>query len=79
MFVYILKSESDSSAYIGMSQDPERRLSEHNAGKVRSTKSKCPWKIVHLARFETRTAARAREKYFKSAAGRRFRKNHLGH
>jgi putative endonuclease len=31
-FVYLLKC-SDGSYYVGVSNDPERRLQEHNAGK----------------------------------------------
>ncbi len=39
----------------------------------------CPWEIIHAEIFETRIEARKREKYFKSAAGRRWRKLNLGH
>lgn len=75
MFVYILKSEVDGSQYVGISENPERRLlDEHNKLKVKSTKGKVPWKIVHKEFYESRIEARKREKYLKSAAGRRFRK-----
>ena len=57
-----------------MSAHPEKRLSEHNAGKVTSTKTGIPWKKVYHEEFETLEQARKREKYFKTAAGRRFRK-----
>ncbi|GHE52207.1 GIY-YIG nuclease family protein [Roseivirga thermotolerans] len=76
MYVYILKSKKDQSQYVGMSQEPERRLQkEHNAGKVKSTKSKMPWEIVYTEYYHTIAEARQREKYLKSAAGRRFRKS----
>ena len=78
MNVYVLVSGLDSSQYVGMSEDPERRLKEHNSGKVRSTKSKAPWRIIYIEEFSTRQEARIREKYLKSAAGRRFRKKLLG-
>ena len=78
MFVYVLISDKDMSQYVGMSENPDKRLNEHNAGKVKSTKSKIPWRIVHLESFENRIEARTREKYLKSAAGRRFRKNIMG-
>lgn len=61
-----------------MSVDIERRLKNHNSASVKSTKAYVPWKIVHSERYELRTEARRREKYFKSAAGRRWRKNKLG-
>ncbi|RKQ50401.1 putative endonuclease [Roseivirga pacifica] len=76
MYVYVLRSEKDQTQYVGMSKEPERRLEkEHNVGKVKSTKSKMPWKIIYIEYYETREEARQREKYLKSAAGRRFRKN----
>jgi putative endonuclease len=78
MKVYVIQSEVDASQYVGMSSDPSRRLSEHNSGKVRSTRAKVPWTIIHTESFDTRVAAREREKYLKTSAGRRFRKNLLG-
>lgn len=74
MKVYILKSELDGSFYVGMSNDTERRLGEHNRGKVRSTKSKIPWKRLYEEECTDRVEARKREKYLKSAAGRQYRK-----
>ena len=77
-YVYVLKSKKDSFQYIGLSQDAEERLREHNAGRVKSTKSKRPWKLLYKESFRTRTDARKREKYLKTAAGRRFRKEIMG-
>ena len=68
----------DDSQYVGMTSDENRRLKEHNSGQVKSTKSKCPWEIIYIEEFDTLAEARKREKYLKSAAGRRFRKK-LGH
>jgi len=53
-----------------MSQNPLERLRVHNAGKVKSTKSHVPFEIVYVEQAASRSAARAREKYLKSAAGR---------
>ena len=61
-----------------MSADVEQRLKTHNMGKVRSTKAFIEWNLVHVEEFSTRIDARKREKYLKSAAGRRWRKNNLG-
>jgi putative endonuclease len=58
-----------------MSENPERRLAEHNGGRVRFTKGKIPRRIIHIEEIESRLEARKREKHLKSAAGRRFRKN----
>ena len=63
--------------YVGMSINYENRLKEHNSGKTKSTKAFIPWKIIHTEEYPSREAAREREKYLKSAAGRRWRKEHL--
>jgi putative endonuclease len=57
-----------------MSEDLQKRLNEHNSGKTKSTKPFVPWVIFHTESFSISTEARLREKYFKSAAGRRWRK-----
>jgi len=78
MKVYIIQSELDDSNYVGMSKNESERLKAHNSGKVKSTKSKRPWRIIYVEEIGTLAQARKREKYLKSAAGRRFRKT-LGH
>ena len=78
MWVYILRSEKDGSFYVGMTSNLSLRLEYHNGGRVKSTKSRKPWVILHTEEYETREEARNREKYLKSAAGRRY-KNILGH
>ncbi len=77
-YVYVLKSKNDYSQYIGLSQNVEERLEEHNTGRVNSTKLKRPWQLIYTESFTTRLEARKREKYLKSAAGRRFRRQIMG-
>jgi putative endonuclease len=55
-----------------MSEDPIRRLREHNSRKVRSTRPYAPFKLVYVEEVETLGMARKREKYLKTAAGRKF-------
>ncbi len=69
-YVYVLKSQRDSTLYIGLTQDLARRLQQHNRGHGRSTRAKRPFVLLLFERFETRAAARAREKYYKSGFGR---------
>jgi putative endonuclease len=55
-----------------MTNNLNRRLHEHNSGKVSSTKSRRPFVLIYQEHCINRTLARGREIYFKSAAGRRF-------
>lgn len=75
MYVYVLKSLKNEWMYVGMSSNVERRITEHNSGKVRSTKAYCPWKLLHLESFNDRKSAREREKYLKSGYGKAWLKN----
>ncbi len=56
--------------YVGMSEDVNRRLVEHNSGKTKSTKAYRPWKIFFYEIVADRKTAREREKYWKSGTGR---------
>ncbi len=77
-FVYIIYSDKFDRYYVGLSGDVEQRIKTHNSGKVLSTKAFKPWRLIHKESFDTQVEARKREKYLKSAAGRRWRKNNLG-
>jgi putative endonuclease len=77
VYVYVLYSNDFERYYVGMSDNVEKRLKEHNKGLSKSTKPYVPWRLVHSEQFETRMEARTREKYLKSAAGRRWRKKNI--
>jgi len=77
VFVYALANKINNEIYIGLSISPERRLQEHNSGKNRYTKAFIPWSIVFQESFPDYKSARIREKYFKTAAGKRFLKHVL--
>lgn len=76
-YVYVLYSYNFDRYYVGMTKSLDKRLAEHNKGEMKSTKAFVPWIIVHNEIFETRLLARQREKYLKSAAGRRWRKQNI--
>ena len=75
MFVYVLRSEKDGRFYVGMTANVERRLAEHNAGRAKSTKGYCPWKLFFFESFENRIEARKREKYLKTGYGKQWIKS----
>lgn len=66
---YILQSEKTGKYYVGSSGNIKQRLSEHNRGKTRSTKSGIPWKMVLVEEYETRVDAVRRERQIKSYKG----------
>jgi predicted GIY-YIG superfamily endonuclease len=78
VFVYIIESISDQTWYTGIALDFTKRLKEHNAGKNRFTKGHLPWKIIYSECHSDWQAARDREKYLKSAAGKRWLQKKLG-
>jgi putative endonuclease len=71
-YCYIIKSKIDGSLYKDQTENLEDRLKQHNSGKSEYTSRKVPWELVYFEEFKTRDEAIKREKYFKSAAGRRF-------
>lgn len=68
-FVYILRSKKDHGLYVGISQNPAKRLLQHNAGKTFSTKSRRPFDLCYQELCRSREQARQREKYLKSYSG----------
>ncbi len=71
-YVYAIKSEIKDWIYVGITDDIERRLKQHNSGWNRSTKPYRPFQLIYSEKCIDRPTARKREKYLKSAAGKRF-------
>jgi putative endonuclease len=77
-YVYVIQSELDPSYfYKGHCVDLDERLKQHNKGQTKSNKHKMPFRVAYFETFENFDNAITREKYFKSAAGRRFLKGKL--
>jgi putative endonuclease len=70
--VYVLKSISHNSRYVGSTEDLENRIAEHNQGRCRYTKGRMPWLLVYSEEFSTLSEARKREVFLKSGKGREF-------
>ena len=68
--VYVIESLSDQTWYTGIALDALKRLKEHNQGKNRFTKGHRPRRIIYTELQPDWAAARNREKYLKSAAGK---------
>ena len=77
-FIYILRSVDYGTRYIGSTESVEKRLKEHNAGKVRYTKGRKPWKLIYQEAFMSRGEARKREIFLKTGQGRQYLDNVFG-
>jgi len=71
-WMYVLQSEKNGRFYIGYSELPDRRLIEHNSGKVPSTRNFRPWKKVYSESFMTEIEAIQREKQVKAMKSRKY-------
>ena len=76
-YAYVIKSLNYDYYYKGHCEELEKRLLQHNLGATQSNKKYVPFMIVYFEEFAFREDAIKREKYFKSAAGRRYLKNKL--
>ncbi|MDQ7815907.1 MAG: GIY-YIG nuclease family protein [Melioribacteraceae bacterium] len=68
-FTYILKNLKDNSFYYGFTSNLEKRLDEHNKGKVKYTKGHLPWRLHYFEKYKTRSESIRRENFFKSISG----------
>jgi putative endonuclease len=77
-YVYVLRSLSDKQLYVGLTDNLPGRLEEHNAERVASTRRRVPFELLYY--WEgclNRGDAAQREKYLKTAWGKRYLKNRL--
>ena len=60
-----------------MTNNLQRRLSQHNNGYNKSTKHYAPFFLFYYEEYRTRSEARIREKFLKNASGKRFLRKKL--
>jgi putative endonuclease len=70
-YLYILQSELDDSFYFGVANDLDERLNRHNAGYVKSTQAKRPWKRILTKTYQTKAEALNRERKLKNLKSRK--------
>ena len=69
--VYAIISEKDGVIYVGIAKDCETRVKEHNSGKSKYTSGHIPWRLFYTEFVGDSVSARAKEKYYKTASGKR--------
>ncbi|MBC8527397.1 MAG: GIY-YIG nuclease family protein [Candidatus Cloacimonetes bacterium] len=76
-YVYVLRSVKDKQFYVGYTNDLKKRLADHKNGKVSSTKNRRPLELVYYEGCLKQQDATDREKYLKTAWGKRYIKNRI--
>jgi len=76
-YVYVLRSLKDHQFYVGLTRDLPLRVQQHNKGFVTSTKKRVPFELVYWEGCLNQSDAAHREKYLKSAWGKRYIKRRL--
>ncbi len=74
-FTYAIKSKNKNYIYVGISNNPERRIEQHNLGYNRTTKAYRPFNILLIEKYKDRIDARQREIYLKSGCGKEYLKS----
>lgn len=78
-YVYVLRSAVDGNFYTGYTHDLRNRLIEHQGGAVSSTRNRLPVELVYYEACLNQQDATHREKYLKTAWGKRYLKTRMKH
>jgi putative endonuclease len=73
-YAYALTSNARKYIYVGLTDNPARRISQHQAGHCRTTRAHRPFSVLSVEPFPNRQEARNREKYLKGGCGKEFLK-----
>lgn len=76
-YVYVLQSQKDGLFYTGSTPDLQRRFGQHCDGKVISTKSRRPLRLIYYEASLEKDDAIRRERYLKTGMGKRYLRNRL--
>jgi putative endonuclease len=76
-YVYVLHSMADQRFYVGLTNNLPARVQMHDAGLVISTKGRGPLELIYWEGCLNRGDAAQREKYLKTAWGKRYLKTRL--
>lgn len=74
-FVYAIESKIKKYIYVGLTNNIDRRIGQHQAGREQTTRPYRPFEIKLTEAYNSRTEAREREKYLKSGVGKEWLKS----
>ncbi|HOZ55856.1 MAG: GIY-YIG nuclease superfamily protein [Parcubacteria group bacterium ADurb.Bin316] len=69
-YLYAIISKNKNYIYVGISDDYNRRINQHNKGYNKTTRPYRPFEKLTIQKFITRAEAKKREKYLKSGCGK---------
>jgi putative endonuclease len=64
-FIYLIKSVNNDKLYLGSTNNPNNRITEHNKGKCKATSKNVPWKCLLVIKIGTLQEAKKIEYYIK--------------
>lgn len=68
-YVYLIQHELSGDLYVGSTDNPTRRLQEHNAqGRKFTSRHSGAWQYIYLEVFRSKSDALSREKKLKAHA-----------
>lgn len=76
-YVYVLRSYKDKKMYVGYSENLQLRFEAHQKGEVAATRGRRPLELMYYEASQDKKDAMHRERYLKTAHGKRFIKNRL--
>ena len=64
-FIYLIQSIKSTKQYLGSTNNPNKRIIEHNNKECESTRNYAPWKYIAIIKVGDLTKARKIEYYIK--------------
>jgi len=64
-YIYVIKSVNRNWYYVGLTNNVDRRIHQHNFGQSTATKAYCPFTLIYSKSFTDRISARDYEKFLK--------------
>ena len=64
-YVYVIKGDHSNWHYVGLTNNVNRRINQHNLGQSTATKAYRPFTLIYSKSFTDRISARDYEKFLK--------------
>jgi putative endonuclease len=75
--LYIIRGLSTGKKYIGITNNLQRRLSEHRNGGTKGGQIIGEFELIHTEEFDDYSSARKREVFLKSGRGRQWMNDNI--